>query len=117
MELMDELIEAYLNGSDEFPHVYDQMKNEVLIVMEGDLDDDSIPIPYMTSTEAYRLMAEFAEKQEAKVSNELIEVLNGKKPFRAFKDHIKGLDIENDWYNFENAHAKQEMTEWIGQYK
>lgn len=117
MELMDELIEAYLNGSDEVPHVYNQEKKEVLLVMEGDLDDESIMIPYMTSPEAYRLMAEFAEKQEVKVSNELIEVLNGKKPFRAFKDHIKGLDIENAWYNFENAHAKQEMTKWLEQYQ
>lgn len=117
MKLIDELIEAYLNGSDEFPYGYLQEKNEVFIIMEDELEDEIILIPYMTSTEAYRLMEKFAGKQDEQVSKELIEVLKGKKPFRAFKDYIKGLEIENDWYDFENTYAKQEMTEWFKQYQ
>lgn len=116
MKLIDELIEAYLNGNEEYIYVYNQETKEVLITeANAEKNDELINIPYMTSSEAYRLMVLFAEEQEEEISNELVEVLNGKKPFRAFKNQVKGQDIENEWYQFENNYAKIKMSEWIAE--
>lgn len=110
MRIMDELIEAFLNGSEELPFFYDSEKNEVHM-MKG--KDNFIPIPQMSSPEAYRLMEEFTGRQEEEISKELLNALNGQKPFQSFKDKIKGQDIENDWYDFENVYAENKMNEWL----
>lgn len=130
LNLMDELIEALLNGNDEITYVFNQQTKEVLIDMpEGitgesgiDWDDDEtteflVRIPQMTSSEAYDLMVSFAKRQNVEVSSQLLDVLDGRKPFRSFKDKIKGQGIENEWYDFENDYAKNEMLAWLEQYK
>lgn len=116
MKLIDELVEAYLNGNEENIYAYNEEAKEVFII-EANPDEynDLVVIPHMTSSEAYRLMVQFAEQQEEKISNELLEVLNRNKPFRSFKDQIKGQDIENAWYEFENNYAEGKMTEWLAQ--
>ena len=129
MNLMDELIESFLNGNDEVTYILDQKTNEILMDIpeeltgepEIDWDDNDIteflvPIPQMTSPEAYDLMVSFAKKQDAEISRQLVDVLNGRKPFGAFKDEIKGQGIENDWYDFENDFAKNKMLVWAKQY-
>lgn len=95
-----------------------QKKNEVHIILKGDcINSDFILIPQMTSPEAYRLMEEFAGKQEEKINEELLYALNGQKPFQSFKDKIKGQDIENEWYDFESTYAKKRMREWLEECK
>ncbi len=113
MKKIEELAEAFLDGSDEFSFVYDVEKEEVYLLSEVDEDEEYLPIPQMSSPEAYRLMEDFANEQDDKIREELLNALKGKKPFRSFKDQIKGQDIENKWYEFENAYAKEQMSEWL----
>lgn len=125
MENIDEVVEAFLNGNDEFPYFLNIETKEVLIDFpdagfdEAEIDwdeedsDTLVRIPQMTSPEAYDLMMEFAKKQEVEVSRQLIGALNRRKPFRSFKDQIRGLDVEQAWYDFENDYAKREMSTWI----
>lgn len=129
MEIMDELVEAFLNGNEDFPYFLNIKTKEILIDF-SDVDTDGaeidwendevadflVAIPQMKSPEAYDLMLEFAKQQEVKVSQQLIETLNGRKPFRSFKNQIKGLEIERAWYDFENDYAKKEMSAWIDCY-
>ena len=130
MELIEELVEAYLNGNDEISYVFNQQTKEVMLDVSEfltdepgiDWDDDDateflVMIPQMTGPEAYDLMSRFAEKQDAEITDQLVEALNRRKPFRSFKDRIKGHDIENEWYDFETEYAKSRMLAWLAQYK
>ncbi len=119
LDLIDELVEAYLNGNDETFYIYNRLTKEIEtkpIKFPTSETDGLITIPQMTSTEAYDLMALFAGKQEAEISGQLIDVLKGKQPFQSFKTHIKGQGIENEWYNFENNYAKEKMSVWLKMY-
>lgn len=121
MKITDELVEAFLNGNEDFPYYLNVKTKEVMIgFSDADIDwdndgvaDSLVEIPQITSSEAYDLMVAFAGKQALEVSEQLIDALNGRKPFRSFKDHIKGLEIERAWYDFENEYAEKEMSTWI----
>lgn len=128
--MIDELVEAYLNGNDETSYVFNRQTKEILLDFPESLTgergidwDDAdeteflVMIPQMATPEAYDLMVSFAEKQDAEIADQLVDVLNGRKPFRSFKDKIKGHGIENKWYDFENDYAKSEMLAWLTQYK
>lgn len=130
LKLIDELVEAYLNGNDEASYIFNRQTREILVDTPGsltgeseiDLDDDAatqflVKVPQMTTPEAYDLMVSFAEKQDAEIAGQLVDVLNGRKPFQSFKDQIKGHGIENKWYDFENDYAKSRMLAWLTEYK
>lgn len=115
---MNELIEAYLNGNEETSYMYNRVTKEVHIADEAaKSNDEFVFIPQMTAPEAHHLMEEFANNQEETIAKHLLEALNGKKPFRSFKDGIKGRAIENEWYHFENEYATSKMNEWVKQYE
>lgn len=128
--MIDELVEAYLNGNDETSYIFNRETKEILLDMPESLsgereierdDNDAtqflMRIPQMTTPEAYDLMVSFATKQDAEIAEQLVDVLNGRKPFQSFKDKIKGHGIENQWYDFENDYAKSRMLAWLTQYK
>lgn len=115
MKLMDELIEAYLNGNDEVFYMFNENTKEVTVGQAGEEADLLKEIPQMTSTEAYDLMVQFAKEQAREISSQLVDALNGKQPFESFKDQIKGREIEKEWYEFENQYAKSKMSDWLEQ--
>ena len=129
MKLIEELVEAFLNGNDEMAYVFNRQTKEVIsdipglstgeeqIEKEDNVAEFLVEIPQMTSPEAYDLMSSFAKKQDAEIANQLVEVLNGQKPFSSFKDKIKGQGIENEWYDFENEYAKNKMLTWLTEYE
>lgn len=129
MNFLEDLIEAFLNGNDEITYVFDKKTKEILIDIREELtgepgidwdNDDEVAflvtIPQMTSPEAYDLMVSFAQEQNTEISSQLMDVLNRRKPFRSFKDKVKGQGIENEWYEFENDYAKNKMLAWAEQY-
>ena len=128
MELIDELIEAFLQGDYEFSFVFNMKTKEVLLGAPEsetgepgiDWDDDEatkflVAVPQITSPEAYEIMVRFAREQDPDIADELMDVLNGKKPFRSFKDKLSDRGIGNKWYAFENDYAKSQMVEWLEQ--
>ncbi|MGE8001289.1 UPF0158 family protein [Lysinibacillus sp. NPDC093190] len=130
MKLLDELVDAFLNGNDNnMSYVLNRRTGEVLLdapefitgELEIDWDDEEVAadlviIPNVTSSEMYDVMASFAKKQSDPITIHLINVLNGKKPFRMFKEKINELGIENHWYQFEQDYAKSRMTEWLEEF-
>lgn len=128
MELIDELIEAFLQGDEEFSYAFNMKTKEVLLDAsesetgepEIDWDDDEavaylLSIPQIQSSEAHEIMVRFAKKQESDIATELLDVLNGRKPFRSFKDKLSERGIGDKWYEFENDYAKSQMVEWLKQ--
>lgn len=80
---------------------------------DEDATDNLLPIPQITSNEAYDSMDRFAEKQEPAVAEKLIDVLNRRKPFRNFKEKVIQLGIEDEWYTFEQSDAKEAIFDWM----
>lgn len=126
LELIDELIEAFLQGDNEYSYAFNMKTKEVLLDAsesltgepgidwdDGDTTENLVVIPQISSSEAYEIMVNFAKKQEPDISAELLDVLNGKKPFRSFKDKLSDRGIGDKWYAFENDYAKRIMTEWL----
>lgn len=120
MKLIDELIEAFLQGNHELSYAFNMKTKEILLDgPEIVRDDDSVEfllmIPQITSNETYDLMVKFAKKQDSGIATGLLDVLNGRKPFPSFKDKLKERGIAGKWYDFENDYAKNKMMEWLAQ--
>ena len=68
---------------------------------EIDSTDDYIRLPGQYELHEYRIMENFADTvTNEKMASKLWRALNGKKPFRHFKDTIYYLGIAQDYYKF-----------------
>jgi hypothetical protein len=126
MELIDELVVVFLESDYELSYVLDKKTKEILLdapesqtgMPEIDWEDDEavqflVRIPQITTDEAYDLMVKFAEMQDSSIADQLLDVLNGRKPFRSFKDKLGEQGIGDKWYEFENDYANNRMLEWL----
>ena len=126
MELIDELIDIYLEGvQPEMGYVLDCRTDEVLLdapqslTGEPGIDWDGpeasafIEIPTASSSEMFQVMMELAQKQPADKMKVLLVALDGRKPFRQFKDIVLELGINEGWFEFERLYAKNIMTKWL----
>ncbi len=128
MNLIDELTDIYLDGEHgEMRHLFDPRTEQILLDApefltgepEIDFDDEEfevvVEIPVADSSEMYRLMREFAELQTDPHTAALLNVLDGRKPFRQFKDTAFELGCIEDWYTFERQYAVRVMEEWLAE--
>ena len=112
MEVIDELIVVFLESDYELSYVLNTKTREILVdesesltgVSEIDWDDDEavqflVRIPQITTSEAFDLMVKFAEMQDSSIAIQLLDVLNGRKPFRSFKDKLGEQGIGDKWYD------------------
>lgn len=125
LELIDELVDVFLNGDSEMRSVLNCRTGEVLLdapeslTGEPEIDWDSEEaeffevIPNADSSEMYDVMVEFAKKQSVDIEIQLIDILNGRKPFRSFKDKVIALGIDKNWYDYEQEYAMRKMSEWL----
>ncbi len=108
MELIDELIVVFLESDYELSYALNTKTKEILVDdsesltggSEIDWEDDEavqflVRIPQITTSEAFDLMVKFAEMQDSSIAVQLLDVLNGRKPFRSFKDKLgeQGIGI------------------------
>ena len=126
MKVTQELIDAFLMNDDKFSYVLNRVTGEILLEesefmsdeLENDWDDEEmdenlIVIPQISSPQAFEIMASFTTHQEPVVRDKLLEILNGKKPFRKFKDNVHIMGLSESWYSFENDYAKNKLIEWL----
>ena len=126
MELIDELIVVFLESDYELSYALNTKTKEILVDASDSLnggqdidweDEEAVQflvrIPQITTSEAYDLMVKFAEMQDSNIAVQLLDVLNGRKPFRSFKDKLGEQGIGDKWYDFENEYAKNRMLEWL----
>jgi len=126
MKVTQELIDAFLMNDDQFSSVLNRVSGEILLEAsesmldesESDWDDEEmdenlIVIPQISSPEAFEIMATFTTEQEPVVRDKLREKLNGRKPFRNFKDNVHIMGLSESWYSFENEYAKNKLIEWL----
>jgi CBS domain-containing protein len=126
MKVTQELIDAFLFQGDEFSYVLNRVTGEILLdapeSMTGEpeidwddeeMDENLIVIPQISSSEAFEIMLSFTTEQEPVVRDKLREILNGRKPFRNFKDTFQIMGLAQSWYSFENDYAKKYLIEWL----
>lgn len=127
MNLLDELIDAYLVGDDTFRFYYDMVEKKVVMDADPgitgepriDLDDEEneeryAVIPKLETYEAFELRERFAESLENKKEAEKFwNALSRNKPFRRFKDALYETDLWDEWNEFEQKHARKEIEAWL----
>ena len=80
---------------------------------EIDSTDDYIRLPSQYDLHEYRIMENFADTViNERMANKLWRALNGKKPFRHFKDTINHLGIAQDYYKFRFQAYLDIAVEW-----
>ncbi len=120
MDLLEQLADAYLNGEDELRFFYNSETQEVYVPLEEEADDweedDAIElVPVKSSREMYEVMVNFSNQFEGKVEEALFQALNGRKPFRAFKEAASVVGVIEQWYDYEMEYAKAQMKQWVAQ--
>jgi hypothetical protein len=126
MQLIDELIDAYLDNSLEHPYYLDLHTGQVILDMGGaytgeqgiDWDDEEneeryIDVPKIDSNESFYVMTKFAQRTEFDPEDKLFDALNGYKPFRRFKDTLYELDLWDEWNKFEHKFAEEAIQSWM----
>jgi hypothetical protein len=129
MQLMDELVDAYLDNNFEHLYYLDLQTGQVILDLDEaytgesriDWDDEEneeryIGIPKITSNEAYYIRMQFAKRTDKDPEMKLFDALNGYKPFRRFKDVLSELDAWEEWNEFERRYAEEEIKDWLGRF-
>jgi len=76
--------------------------------------DHYIPLPTKFEINEYHIMEDFCYTVESeKVRDKLLNAISGRGAFRRFKDAIHFLDIQDDWYRFQNEELEKIAIEWL----
>ena len=122
---MEELIIAFMSNDTEPDYVFNRSTMEIILDAEFltdepeiDWDDEEmtehlILIPKLSSHEAFEVMVQFAKEQDSEIRSQLLNILEGRKPFRNFKDKVFTLGVQDSWYRFENDYVTNEVTQWL----
>lgn len=126
MKLLDELVDIYLHGPQaEMMSVLDIRTGDILLdapeSLTGeppiDWDDEEscflVEIPTASSAEMFQVMVAFTKQQPERIAELLFTALDGRKPFRRFKDAINNVGLDQQWYNFEQLYAREKMQDWL----
>jgi len=71
-----------------------------------------LPIPSLSSNEGFRIMERFAASQEGRVREELLDALDRRRPFRAFKDALRG-QVRDRWFAYHEQRVREEALDWL----
>jgi hypothetical protein len=74
-----------------------------------------IRVPGADSSEGYRDMEYFiATVADARLQNRLWRSIQGRRPFRRFKDELLDIPAERErWHAFSNARLQQRILDWL----
>lgn len=122
-ELIDEIAEAMLSANDELTFVLDLTAGEVAfspetnrLYGEDDVDRDDHDLEVIlppTSRESFEVRLEYAEtRSDPKVRDRLLDALNGRKPFRRFKEALADMGWL-DWGDYEEAAFRRFAEQWL----
>jgi len=126
---LDELCDAIAINSEEISHYLDLnagtlvMRMDPLLTgyrdegLEEELEDEEryLELPTIDSRVAYKLMVEFMETvTSTELRDRLETALNGRKPFRVFKDVLYDFPEEREhWFKFEREAHQNKILEWL----
>lgn len=127
---LDEIIDCIEAAGDIETYYLNKYTGEIISVFEDDsiMDEEYrqeisekfekyegwIEIPGQYELKEYNIMESFAQNLiNNRHRNELLYALNGKKPFRRFKDEINYLGIANNYYSYRREKIKEMAIGWL----
>lgn len=80
-----------------------------------DKRDRYVEIPHIASHESYDIMMDFVMGiKNNKIRQLLLRAINGRKPFRRFKECIaQWPDILDSWYSYKDKRIKEMVIDWL----
>lgn len=84
--------------------------------IEADEEENRfIPIPSLSSHEGFRIMEDFAARQEdARVRDALFDALDRRRPFRSFKDALTAFpEVRERWFEYHEERLREEALSWL----
>ncbi|CAB1253061.1 MULTISPECIES: UPF0158 family protein [Clostridium] len=75
--------------------------------------DNYISLPSKFDINEYDIMVQFCYSLDNdKISNKLLNALNGKGAFRRFKDAVIRFNVEKEWYKFKDDEFNKIALDW-----
>lgn len=126
------VLDAIEMASDSCEYYYDLENNETVCYMNPDYygaeaENDAlgdmiaegfrtrfIPLPGRYEIHEYRIMEEFIDDEvpAGGFQNQLYNAIRGRGAFRRFKDAIRRMGIEQEWYDYRSEYYKKLAIEW-----
>lgn len=125
MDLLEELAHEFIFQTRGMSSVLNRETGEILLDApesitgepELDWDDDSsgelLPLPQITSKEAFELRKMFANGQEGVSKKLLLNALDKRKPFRHFTIELERLGLIENWNEYEDQYAIERISDWL----
>lgn len=84
-----------------------------MLAEEIEMSDNYIRLPNQYEIDEFSIMVDFAESlDDEEVIHKLSKALNGRKPFRHFKDEIFYLGIREEYFAFQKSKYLQIAENW-----
>ena len=78
--------------------------------------EDWIALPDQHEMNEWEIMEGFCLSLEDEARrNELLEAIHGRGAFRFFKQTVRRMEIEKDWYRFRDEAFKEIAVEWLNE--
>lgn len=112
------LEEAHIAQGGRWEDAPDWMR-EILPKVKRALEDDRmLALPDRVHIDEWRIMQDFAEKQEeCRCRPELLSAIHGAGAFRQFKTAIQQMGLEDSWFRYREAAFEQVAKEWLKENK
>lgn len=96
---------------------FDELEEEEEIreSIHDDEEDRYLAIPSLSSHEGFRIMEDFAASQkDERVRGVLMDALDRRRPFRAFKDALLGLgEVREQWFKYHEDRLREHARDWL----
>lgn len=107
----EEVVNIVEDNRDDYPEWQKEDVDTVKHYLEN--PDDYLGLPSQYEINEYQMMEDFSSTLEnEKITGQLLITLQGQGAFRRFKDSVKFLGIETEWYKFRDERYRQFITEW-----
>jgi hypothetical protein len=99
--------------SDEMPDIPEWQEREWETADRIVKDDNFKRLPTQFDTHEWSIMEDFTLSVESeRIRGELMSAIHGRGAFRNFKDSIRRLRIEKDWFTFRDEALREIAVEW-----
>jgi hypothetical protein len=105
----DEAMRAAEDGDE------DDVEPEELAEARGILarESDYLPLPDRFEIDEYRMMERFAAGiSDPSARDEVLDMLRGSGAFRRFKDTVRRLGLDEEWYGYRDRAYEQAARDW-----
>ncbi len=112
---LKEIVDALEMQFDEMPPFLDLDTGEIEYELpdeEDECEGDYRRLPTKREVNEWGIMEEFALSRNNRQREQLLNAIDGSGAFRYFKDTIRRLKIEQDWYAFRTDALTEIALEW-----